>query len=45
VSSAITAKEGIGEAITDLVSTVTEANLTFGHREEAILQAGTYESY
>jgi hypothetical protein len=24
---------------------VTEANLTFGHREEAILQAGTYESY
>lgn len=45
VSSAITARESIGEAITDLVSTVTEANLTFGHREEAILQAGTYESY
>ena len=45
VSSAITAKEGVGEAITDLVNTVTEANLTFGHREEAILQAGTYESY
>ena len=45
VSSAITAREGIGEAITDLVSTVTEANLTFGHREEAILQAGAYESY
>lgn len=39
VSSAIAAKEGIGEAITALVSTVTEANLAFGHREEAILQA------
>ncbi|MGD9049899.1 MAG: hypothetical protein PVF77_17735 [Anaerolineae bacterium] len=39
VSSAITAKEGIGEATTALVSTVTEANLAFGHREEAILQA------
>lgn len=42
VSSAIAAKEGIGEAITALVSTVTEANLAFGHREEAILQAATY---
>ena len=39
VSSAVAAKEGIGEAITALVSTVTEANLAFGHREEAILQA------
>jgi hypothetical protein len=39
VSSAIAAKEGIGEATTALVSTVTEANLAFGHREEAILQA------
>jgi hypothetical protein len=45
VSSAITAREDIGEAITDLVSTVAEANLAFGHREEAILQAGTYETY
>lgn len=45
VSSAITARESIGEAITDLVSTVTEANLAFGHREEAILQAGMYETY
>ncbi len=44
VASAITAKEGIGEAITDLVGTVDQANLTFGHREEAILQAGTYET-
>ena len=42
VSSAITAKEGIGEAIANLVDTVDQANLTFGHREEAILQAGTY---
>jgi hypothetical protein len=43
VASAITAKEGIGEAITDLAGTVDEANRTFGHRGEAILQAGTYE--
>ena len=43
VSSAITAKEGIGDAITDLVRSVEQANLTFGHREEALLQASTYE--
>jgi hypothetical protein len=43
VGSAITAKEGIGEAISDLVGTVDEANRMFGHRGEAILQAGTYE--
>lgn len=42
VSSAISVKEGVGEAITDLVSTVTDANMAFGHREEAILQAATY---
>ncbi|HSR31189.1 MAG TPA: hypothetical protein VLY63_11545, partial [Anaerolineae bacterium] len=40
VSSAITASEGIGEAISELVGTMNEANLAFGHREEAILQAG-----
>lgn len=40
VSSAITASEGIGEVISELVGTVNEANLAFGHREEAILQAG-----
>jgi hypothetical protein len=40
VTSAITAKEGIGEALGDLVSTVDEANRTFGRRGEAILQAG-----
>lgn len=43
VSSAITAKEGVGDAIAELVSTTNEANLAFGHREEAILRAGTYE--
>lgn len=39
VSSAIAAREGIGEAITDLLSVAEEANQTFGHREEAILQS------
>jgi len=43
VASAITAKEGVGEAIGQLVTTVADANLAFGHREEVILQAGTYE--
>jgi hypothetical protein len=43
VSSAITAKEGIGEAIVDLVATVEGANRTFGQREDAILQASTWE--
>jgi hypothetical protein len=42
VSSAIAAREGIREAIADLVGTADEANLTFGHREEAILQARTH---
>ena len=40
VTSAITAGEGIGDAIGTLVGTVSEANQAFGHREEAILQAG-----
>jgi hypothetical protein len=40
VTSAITAGEGIGDAIDTLVGTVGEANQAFGHREEAILQAG-----
>jgi hypothetical protein len=43
VASAISAREGIGGAIDELVETVEEANQTFGHRHEAILQAGTYE--
>ncbi len=41
VSSAITAKEGVGIAIAELVLTLEEANQTFGHRHEVILQAGT----
>lgn len=45
LASAISAKEGIGEAINDLVVTMDQANLTFGHREEAILQAGAYEDF
>jgi hypothetical protein len=39
VASAIAAKEGVGLTIAELVVTVEEANVTFGHREEAILQA------
>jgi hypothetical protein len=41
VASAISAEGAIGESIRDLVGTVSEANLAFGHREEAILQAAT----
>jgi hypothetical protein len=43
VASAISAKEGIGAAIADLVEVAAEANLAYGHREEAILRATTYE--
>jgi uncharacterized protein YoxC len=43
VASAITAKEGVGEAIADLSATAEDANRTFGHRNEAILQAGAAE--
>ncbi|MGC9336217.1 MAG: hypothetical protein ACP5JJ_18910 [Anaerolineae bacterium] len=43
VASAISAREGIGGAIEELVDIVAEANQTFGHRHEAILQASTYE--
>jgi hypothetical protein len=43
VASAIAAKEGVGLAIAELVVTVEEANVSFGHRKEAILQAETYE--
>jgi hypothetical protein len=43
VSSAISAEEDIGSAIDELITTVDEANLAFGRREEAILQAGTYQ--
>jgi hypothetical protein len=43
VTSAIAAKEGVGLAIAELVVTVEEANLAFGHRNETMLQAGTLE--
>jgi hypothetical protein len=39
VASAVSAQEGIGPAIADLVHTADEANSTYGHRAEAILQA------
>jgi hypothetical protein len=41
VTSAVSAGEGAGEAIRALIGTVDEANQAFGHRQEAILQAGT----
>ncbi len=44
VTSAITAQEKVEEAIADLTRTVDQANLTFNHRREVILQAGTAES-
>lgn len=43
VASTIAAKEGVGLAIAELVVTAEQANLTFGHRDEAILQAETFE--
>ena len=42
VSSAVAARENIGEAVANLVTTADEANRVFGHREEAILQAATH---
>jgi hypothetical protein len=45
VASAIAAQEGIKASVSDLAVTVDEANLAFGHREEAILQAGRSEEY
>jgi len=43
VASAIMVKEGVGLAIAELIVTVEQANLAFGHRNEAILQAEAYE--
>lgn len=43
VASTITAKEGVGVAIAELILTLEQANLAFGHRHEAILQAESYE--
>jgi hypothetical protein len=44
VESAISAREGVSEAIFELTETVEQANRTFGHRHEAILQAAEYEA-
>jgi hypothetical protein len=38
VGSAIEAGEGVSQAISDLAGAVEQANRTFGHREEVILQ-------
>jgi len=43
LASAITAREGVQEAIGELIETLDAANRTFDHRHEAILQAETYE--
>jgi hypothetical protein len=42
-ASAIAAQEGIASTMSELATTVDEANLAFGHREEAILRAGMPE--
>jgi hypothetical protein len=44
VESAIATREGIGEAISELTETLEQANRTFGHRHEAILQAADSEA-
>lgn len=41
VTSAVGTQEGVGPAIVELVSEVEQANLTWGHRNEAVIQAGT----
>lgn len=43
VESAIAAREGVSEATAELADTIEQANRTFGHRHEAILQAAEYE--
>ncbi len=43
LTSAITANNGIGVAIAELVLAVEQASLTFGHRREAILTTGAAE--
>jgi hypothetical protein len=44
VESAIAARAEVGEAISELTETLEQANRTFGHRHEAILQAADYEA-
>jgi hypothetical protein len=43
LASAITAREGVQEAIAEMLETLDAANRTFDHRQEAILNAETYE--
>lgn len=43
LASAISVREGIAAAIEDLIASADEANVTYGHREEAILAAGSYD--
>ncbi len=43
VASAIAMEEGTLEATNDLIETISEANTTYEHREEAILRAGSIE--
>jgi hypothetical protein len=42
VASAVSAREGIYDAIEDLVETLDQANTSFDHRHEAILRAENY---
>jgi hypothetical protein len=44
LTSAISSEGDVGEAITDLITTIEATSQTFGHRHEAILQAGTAEA-
>ena len=42
VASAVSAREGVADAVEALVETIDEANTSFDHRHEAILQAENY---
>lgn len=42
VASAISAREGIADAVEALAETIDQANTSFDHRHEAILQAENY---
>jgi hypothetical protein len=43
VESAVATREGVEEAISELAETLEQANRTFAHRHEAILQAADYQ--
>jgi hypothetical protein len=42
LASAISAREGIADAVEDLVQTIDQADTSFDHRHEVILQAENY---